>query len=134
MEEWTKIEKSRYDGTCAGCGNKYKTNDAIFVCNSKYFDSVKCVQLVYTGAVEKGQGSKGESTQASTPKAVTLVRCENCGSMVDHVTHVIRIGKTEIDLNICDDCDWLRVASWNLKMNGMWKPTPKHEPYQEAKP
>ena len=137
IDEWTKIEKSRYDGTCAGCGNKYNTNDAIYVCNGKYFDSTKCVGLVYTGAVEKGkEGSKKEepSTPSSTPKAVTLVRCENCGEQVDRVTHLIRDGPVEIDLSLCDDCLWLRRASWNLKLNKLWKPTPKNAPVMEAKP
>ena len=102
------------------------------MCNGKYFDSTKCVGLVYTGAVEKGKEG-GTSTPSSTPKAVTLVRCENCGEQVEHVTHVIRIGAVDVNLNMCDDCDWLRRASWQLKLNGMWKPTPKNEPLREVK-
>jgi len=49
------------------------------VCNGKYFDSVKCVELVFTGATEKGknnstpEGSKKEDKAqvSSTPR----VRC-----------------------------------------------------------
>lgn len=132
-DEWTRIEKSRYDGTCAGCGNKYAKDQAIFVCNGKYFDKVQCVELVYTGALEKGKSEQKEQYSKESSSKIELVRCDNCGRMVPHVTHIIQIAAREIDMSICDDCEWLRVASWNLKLNGMWKPTPKYAPIQEAK-
>jgi hypothetical protein len=50
--------------------------------------------------------------------------------MVDHVTHVIRVSGQDIDLTMCDDCMWLREASWQLKLNGLWKPTPKPKPVE----
>ena len=139
MEEWTKIDKSRYDGTCAGCGNKYLKDTPIYVCGNKYFDSVRCVQLVFTGAVEKvKEGSKREDTtqgsSSSSQTSTPLVQCQNCGDMVAHVTHIISIGGRDIDISICDRCEWLRRAAWQLKLNGMWKPTPKNEPLREVKP
>jgi len=109
------------------------------VCNNKYFDSLKCVGLVYTNTVEAV--SKKKDTESSltnetrTPPLISpKVRCENCGEMAAHVTHLIRDGPVEIDLSVCDDCLWLRRASWNLKLNKLWKPTPKDRLLEEAKP
>ena len=71
------------------------------------------------------------STPVVSPPS--LVMCQNCGDQVAHVTHIISIGGYDVDLNICDRCEWLRRAAWQLKLNGMWKPTPKPEPLREVK-
>ena len=68
-----------------------------------------------------------DTTNTSSSSSSSKCMCMNCGRNVDHVTHIISIGGQDIDLTICDDCEWLRVAAWNLKLNGMWKSTPKPE-------
>ena len=109
---WSLVDKKKI--WCKACANKLGQTDP--------------------GDSKPQQPSESNSQASSTPKAVTLVRCENCGEQVDRVTHLIRDGPVEIDLSLCDDCLWLRRASWNLKLNKLWKPTPKNAPVMEAKP
>ena len=111
---WSLIDKKKI--WCQACGSKLGPTDN---------------QV----AVSKENTPSSLTTTTTTPPySPPKVRCENCGEQVEHVTHVIRIGAVDVNLNMCDDCDWLRRASWQLKLNGMWKPTPKNEPLREAKP
>jgi len=83
---------------------------------------------------EAHKPKESSTPQISQTPISQKVMCQNCGDSVDHVTHIINIGARDIDLSICDRCEWLRRAAWQLKLNGMWKPTPKNEPLREAKP
>ena len=128
-DEWTKID-SKYDGKCYKCDAPYGKGAELWVCNKQYFDSLDCLKARFPNATEKvKEGGKREDKASSTP----LVMCENCGDSVNHVTHIISIGGRDIDMNICDRCEWLRRAAWQLKLNGMWKPTPRNEPLREVK-
>ena len=84
---------------------------------------------------KEGATGGGSSNASKEDKAITkpLVMCQNCGDQVSQVTHIISIGGIDIDLSICDRCEWLRRAAWQLKLNGMWKPTPRNEPLREVK-
>jgi len=84
----------------------------------------------------EGRKQEAVSNASKEDKAITtkpLVMCQNCGDQVPHVTHIISIGGRDIDMSICDRCEWLRRAAWQLKLNGMWKPTPRNEPLREVK-
>jgi len=144
-EEWTKIDKSRYDGTCAGCGNRYAKDDPIYVCGNKYFDSVKCVNMVFTGATEKprkegatgGVSSNANKEDKTQVSQTVRVRCpltqrfhpENEMITVYTRDHEpMRISQLAADL--------ITVQYW-AKCEGLWtvprKMKKDDEPVPEAK-
>ena len=136
-EEYTKIDKSRYDGTCAGCGNKYQKDQAIYVCGGKYFDSAKCVELVFTGAREKGkntqEGSKREDKAqvSSTPR----VRCPLTQRWHDDAEMITVYTRDHEPMRISQfAADVITVQYW-AKVEGLWTVPRKgaEKPTEEAK-
>jgi hypothetical protein len=133
-EEWTKIDKSRYDGTCAGCGNKYAKDDPIYVCGGKYFCSTRCVGLVFTGAVEKGKKedtTQGSSSSSSTPK----VRCPLTQRFHPESEMVTVYTREHLPLRVSQlAVDMITVQYW-AKVEGLWTVPRKgaEKPAEEAK-
>ena len=118
-EEPKHLNEVKWPKKCEQCGDMVDKTGWLY--NHKlYCEKHKPVPTDTTNPPEE---------QKNTPSS--KVRCENCGGMVDHVTRIIRIGNADVNLSICDDCEWLRVASWNLKLHGMWRPMPR--PTEEAK-
>ena len=111
----------RCDGCDAPVGDK---NARFWDKSTKKRYCEKCGQD--KGGIVGGSTNASKEEQSVSPKK-SLVLCQNCGDGVDHVTHIISIGGRDIDMSICDRCEWLRRAAWQLKLNGMWKPTPKGE-------
>lgn len=120
-EEPKHLDTIKWPKGCATCGDMVNTSGWL------YKHQLYCETHKPAGGNPTEGGSSNASKEDKTITIKPLVMCQNCGDSVDHVTHIISIGGRDIDLNICDRCEWLRRAAWQLKLNGMWKPTPKPE-------
>ena len=133
-QEATHLDAIKWPKRCATCGDMVTVSG--WLQNHKlYCEAHKPMEGATGGGVDVPTDTTSHSNASKENKpSLPSYQCQNCGDMVAHVTHIISIGGRDIDMNICDRCEWLRRAAWQLKLNGMWKPTPKNEPLREAKP